>query len=92
MENQESKGQDDHYSFFFFFSFLFLGLLLWHTEVPGLGDKSELQPQVYPTAPATPDPSLIGDLPCSVRQRQILKPTEEGQGSKLHPTDTMSVS
>lgn len=36
MENQESKGQDDHYSFFFFFPFSFW-LRLCHVEVPESG-------------------------------------------------------
>ena len=41
--------------FFFFFFLVFLGLLLWHTEIPGLGVKSKLQLPAYATATATPD-------------------------------------
>ena len=42
----------------------FLGLHLWHMEVPRLGVKLELQPLAYTTGPATAmqDPSLICDL------------------------------
>ena len=36
--------------FFFFFSFVFLGLHLWHMEVPRLGVKLELQLPAYATA------------------------------------------
>ena len=36
--------------------FAFLGLNLWHMEVPRLGVKSELQLLAYTTATATLDP------------------------------------
>ena len=39
-----------------FFFFLFLGLHLWHVEVPRLGGESELQVLAYITATATRDP------------------------------------
>ena len=42
--------------FFFFFCFFFLGLHLWHMEVPKLGGESELQLPADITATATPDP------------------------------------
>ena len=35
--------------------FVFLGLQLWHMEVPRLGDKLELQLLVHATAPAVTD-------------------------------------
>ena len=37
------EGNPSVVLFFFFFFFCFLGPHLWHTEVPGLGVKSELQ-------------------------------------------------
>ena len=55
--------------FFFFFFLVFLGLHLWHIEVPRLRVKSELQLPAHTTATATPDP----------------QPTERGHGSIPHP-------
>ena len=55
----------------FFFS---LGPPPWHTEVPGLGAKQELQLQAYTTATARQDLSHICKLCCSLRQHQILNP------------------
>ena len=56
----------------FFFFFFFLGLHLQHMKVPRLGVKSELQPLVYATATATPDPSWVCSLHLSSQQRWIL--------------------
>ena len=47
---------------FFFLSFFFLGLHLWHMEVPRLGIELELQLLVYAVATAMPDASIICDL------------------------------
>ena len=44
------------------FFFCFLGLHLWHMEVPRLGIKSELQLLAYTTAIATWDLSHVCDL------------------------------
>ena len=65
-----------------FLSFCFLGLHLWYMEVPRLGVELELQQAVntgselrlWPTSQLTAmkDPH----------------PTEQGQGSNLHPHDT----
>ena len=63
----------------FFFFFCFLGLHLWHVEVPRLGVKSELQLPAYATATATPDQSCICDLHHSSRQRWILKPLSKAR-------------
>ena len=41
-------------------------------DVPRLGVKSELQLPAYTTATATPDLSLVCDLPCSSWQGRIL--------------------
>ena len=45
-----------------FFSLSFLGLHLWHMEIPGLGVESKLQPMAYATATAMPDLSHICNL------------------------------
>ena len=44
-------------SFCLFFFFVFLGLHLWHMDIPTLGVKSELQLPAYTTATAMLDPS-----------------------------------
>ena len=56
------------------FFFPFLGLHLWHTEVPRLGVKSELQLPAFATATEMPDPSHVCNLYHSSQQRQILNP------------------
>ena len=53
------------------FIFDFLGLHLWHMEVPRLGVKSELQLPAYTTATAMQDLSHVCDLHHSTRQCQI---------------------
>ena len=60
---------ETHYFFFFF-----LGLHLWHMEVPWLGVESELQLPAFATAIAMPDLSLLGDLHHSLWQCLILIP------------------
>ena len=55
--------------FIFYFYFCFLGLHMWHVEVPRLGVESELQPPAYTAGPQ--DPSLICDLHHSSQQCQI---------------------
>ena len=59
------------------FSPLFLGLHLWHMEVPGLADKLELQLLAYATA--TLDPSHICKLNHSSQQHQILNPLSKAK-------------
>jgi len=60
-------------------------------EVPRLG--AELEPQlpayVIATATATPDPSHICDLHCSLYQSQILNPLSEARNRTCLLTDTM---
>ena len=58
--------------FFCFVLFCFLGLHLWHTEVPWLGVESELQLPAYSTATVTRDPSCSCDLHGSSRKPWIL--------------------
>ena len=57
----------------------FLGLHLWHMEVPRLGVKSELQLPAYATATATRDPSHIFDPHHSSQQSWILNPLNEAR-------------
>ena len=68
--------------FFFFCLCLFsIPPLLppWHIEVPRLEVKLELQPPVYTTATAMPDPSHICGLYCSLCQCRILNPLNEAR-------------
>ena len=59
--------------FLFLFSFFcFLGLHLWHMEVPGLGVESELQLLVCTAATATRDLSCICNIHHSSSQCWIL--------------------
>ena len=58
---REAAGERDfpgakEISCFILFYFVFLGLLLWHMEVPRLGVESELQLPAYTTAIAMQDP------------------------------------
>ena len=48
--------------FFLFFLFCFLGLQLWHMEVPRLGVELEVQLPTCITATAMRDPSHVYDL------------------------------
>ena len=63
----------------FIIIFLFLGLHLWHMEVPRLEVYLELQLLAYTTSTAMPDPSHLCDLHRSSRQRRILNPLSEGR-------------
>ena len=59
---------------FFFFSLLFLGLYLWHVEVPRREVESELQLPAYTTVTATQDLSHIYNLGCRLQQGRVLNP------------------
>ena len=59
---------------YFLFFVVFLGLHLWHMEIPRLGVELELELPAYATATAMPDGSHILDLHHSSRQCQILNP------------------
>ena len=67
------------YIFLYFFFKIFLGLHLWHMEVPRLEVQSELKLLAYTTATATPDPSHVCDLRHSSQQRWILNPLSEAR-------------
>ena len=73
--------------FIFIFLFLpFLGLLLWHMEVPRLGVELELQLPAYATAMR--DPSHICDLHHNSQQCQILNPLSEARDGTCNLMDT----
>ena len=72
-KKQMTLGNLCSYSFFFFF---FLGLHLWHMEVPRLGVESELQLPTYTTATAMQDPSRGT---CREKQINIEKSTKSRQ-------------
>mgnify|MGYP001469406772 CR=1 FL=1 len=55
----------------FVFYFIFLGLHLWHMEVPRLGVQLEQLLPAYAKATAIPDPGGICDLHHSSQQHQI---------------------
>ena len=57
----------------------FLGMRLWHMEVPRLRVESELQLPAYTTATATWDPSRSCKLHHSSWQCQILNPLSEAR-------------
>ena len=48
-------------------------------EVPRLGVELEPQAEAYTTATVTPDLSCLGDLPHSLRQRQIFNPLSKAR-------------
>ena len=68
---------------FFFFSFSFLGLHLWHMEVP------RMQLPAYTTA--TPDPSCVCNLHHSSQKHQILNPLSEARDQSSVLMDTSQV-
>ena len=61
------------------FFLCFLGLHLWHMEVPSLGVELELQLPAYTSAEAMQDLSCICDLPHSSLQHQILNALSEAR-------------
>ena len=63
-----ASGVDGKIPFFFFF---FLGLHLWHMEIPRLEAELELLLLAYSPATAIPDPSHVCDLHHSSRQCHI---------------------
>ena len=57
--------------------FVFLGLQVWHMEVPRIGVESELLLLAYTTATSTRDRSHICDLHHISEQCWILNPLSE---------------
>ena len=74
----EPKVPISPFSFFSFLS-LFLGLHLWHMQLPRLGADSDLQLPAYTTGIAMLDLSCICKLCCSLWQRWILNPLSEAR-------------
>ena len=72
----------------FIYLFGFLGLCLWHMEVPRLGVKSELQLPAYSMATATWDLSCVWELYNSSRQCQSLNSLKEARGGTCILMDT----
>ena len=68
--------------------FLFFGPHLQHTRVPRLWVKSELQLQAYTTATATPDPSHICNVCCSLQPHRILNPPSKARDQSHILMDT----
>ena len=67
----------------------FLGLHLQHMEIPVVGVKLELRLQAHTTATATPDPSCICDLYCSLQQGWILNPLSKARDGTSFFMDSM---
>ena len=76
-------------SMYLFIHSFFIWPHLQHMEVPGLRVKSELQLPAYATATATPDPSHICDLYCSLQQCQILNSLREARNCICILMDTI---
>ena len=76
---------------FFLFFFSFLGPHVWHTEVPRLGVKLELQLPAYTTATAMWDLNLVCDLHHSSRQHWIPNPLSGARDRTLVLMDTSRV-
>ena len=70
---------------------LFLGLHLWHMEVPRLGVKLELQLPVCATATAQRDPSCLCDLHYSLWQCLIPNPLSEVRYRTYNLMDTSQI-
>ena len=64
--------------------FGFLGLYLWHMEVPRLGVESGLQPPAYSTTTATSDPESHLWSTAQITATPDPQPIEQGQGLNLH--------
>ena len=67
---------------------VFLGLHLWHMQVPRLGAELELQLPAYTTATAMWDLSSICDLHQSSWQCRVLNPLNEAREQSHVPMDT----
>ena len=77
-----------HSAFFFFF----LRLHMQHMKVPRIGFESELYLLAYATATATPNPSCIYDLCCSLWEHWTLNLLSEARDQTYILRDTVSGS
>ena len=75
--------------FFILFYFHFLGLPLWHMEVPRLGVKSEMYLPAYTTVTAMQGPRCVFILHHSSQQHWILDPVSE---ARYQPHILMDIS
>ena len=78
-----TKLELEYFLFFIFICWSFLGLRLWHMEIPRLGIYSELQVPAYTTAHETRDLSCVCDLHHSSQQRLILHPWSKARDHTL---------
>ena len=87
---------EEFWKWIIFIVFFSPPLFLWphvqHMEVPGLGVELELQLLAYTTGRATPDPSRMCDLCCSLQQHQILNSLNEARDRTCILTDAISGS
>ena len=82
----------DHiYQIYIFFFFCFLGLHLWHMEVPRLGVELELQLQAYTVATATRDRSQVCHVCHHSLQCQIPDPLNEAGDQTCILVDTSQI-
>ena len=80
-------------SWFSFHSFCFLGLHLWHMEVPRSGVKSELRLLAYDdTATTMQNPSQACEVHRSLQQCQFLNPFTEARNQThiMHTSQVVS--
>ena len=73
------------------FVFVFLGLHLWHMDIPWLGVRLELHLPAYTTTTPIPNLSWVCDLYHSSRQCQILNPLSEARDRTHILLDTIWV-
>ena len=66
-----------------FFWFVFMAALVAYGSSQ-LGVESELQLLAYSMAIATPDPSRVCNLHCSLQQYWVLNPLSHDRNSKVH--------
>ena len=91
-DGQVESGERWDQFCFVYFILVFLGLHLWHVEVPGLRVEAELQLLAYATATATPDPSCVFDLHHGSWQCWILNPLSEARDRTHILMDNSQVS
>ena len=83
--------ETETFSIPFFFFFCFLGLHVWHVEVPRLGFELELQLLAYTTATAMQDLGQICNLHHRSQQHWILNPLSEARDQTCVLMDTSQV-
>ena len=79
LKPDHSQGGKEYFKWKCFIYLFFLGMHLWHMEVPRLGVESELQLSAYATATAMQDPNHNCSLCCSLGQCRVLNPAREAR-------------